>query len=123
MKIHGSGESREAQAASEASGLEREEGKKNLNKIKENKECKKSIGHKATKRWTKKMQRGEESQRSLKKAKKAKCFEDNSTDQPMAFQDDCSGIQGGLLICYLLIMITNSSFICVVLDNMMVRSM
>lgn len=108
MKIHGGDESREAEAESE--GLEKDEEKKNMNKVKENKESKThTIRNKATKRWENKLQKTysrEWSQRSVKKGEKARDLEDGTTGRPAALEKD-SDDQGEFSLHYLFIV-----FIC-----------
>lgn len=117
MKICGSEESREAEAEIEASDLEQEEEKKNMYRVKEDKESEvQMIGHKALKTGVNELQRrnsGEGSQRSVNKAKD---FKDGTT---VALEDDCSDIQGGFSSYYLFIVIFNSSSICVMLDTLL----
>lgn len=102
MKIHGSEERGGAEAEREASGLEKEQGKRNLNRVKANRESKiLMIRHKAMKRSVNKMQKRnsrEGSQRRAKEQEKAKDVKDGATDQPVALEEDCSHTQGGLLL-------------------------
>ncbi|KAG8005778.1 hypothetical protein GBF38_001762 [Nibea albiflora] len=94
MKIHVSDESREAEAESEASGLEKED----VNGVKGNEESKiQMIRDKAVKRWANKMQKrdgGEDTRRSERRGKKARDFKDGTTMQPVALMEDCLNIQG-----------------------------
>lgn len=93
MKIRVSDESREADAESKASGLEKED----INEVKGNEESEtQMIRNKAVKRWANKMQKrdgGEDTQ--------AKDFKDGTTEQPVALMEDCLNIQGGFSLHYL----------------------
>lgn len=90
-------------------GLQKEEEKKNMNEVKENKI--QMIRHKAVRRRENKMHRkdsGEGSKRSVKTGATDKDFKDGITDQPVALEEDCSNIQGGFSLHYLFTVIVNT---------------